>query len=308
METIGFVGLGAMGSHMAARFLAAGHKVYGTNRTAAKAASLIERGLVFCRSPREVARSAPVIFSMIRDDAALAAIASGPDGILAGLEPGKVWVDMSTVNPGAARLLAERVAGIGATMMSAPVSGSVPAAAQGTLEILVGGDEHAFERVQPLLRELGRRVIRIGANEHALLLKTAINISLAEQMLAFSEGVLLAERGGIDRKLAVEVMAESALGSPMLKARAPLLLEPPHEAWYDLRLMQKDLLLALDAAEALHVPLPGAAVANEIVSVGRRLGYGEQDLAALFEVLAKIARRGEDVRPGPRGASNGPAR
>jgi 3-hydroxyisobutyrate dehydrogenase-like beta-hydroxyacid dehydrogenase len=288
MTRIGFVGLGAMGSRMAGRFLASGHQVYGTNRTAGKAAPLIERGLAWCDTPREVARSAEVIFSMIQDDAALAAIASGPDGIIAGLAPGKVWVDMSTVSAGAARAVADSVGRVGAAMLSAPVLGSVPVAEQGKLEVMAGGDEAVFERVEPLLRELGRRVNRIGTNEQALLMKIAINISIAEQMLAFAEGVLLAERGGIDRKVAVELMAESAIGSPTLKARAPFVLELPQEAWFNLRLMQKDLRLALDAAASLDVPLRGAAVANEIITVGRKLGYGERDVAALFEVLSRI--------------------
>ncbi len=288
MSRIGFVGLGAMGSRMAGRLLASGENVYGTNRTAAKAAALIERGLAWCETPRDVARSAEVIFTMVTDDAALATIGSGPDGILAGLAPGKVWVDMSTVSPEAARVLAGRVERLGAALLNAPVSGSVPSAEQGALEIMVGGDPRVFERVEPLLRKLGQRVTLVGRNDQALILKLAININLAEQMLAFSEGVLLAERGGIDRKLAVEMIAASAVGSPMLKARAPLVVNLPQNAWFNLRLVQKDLRLALDAADALHVPVPGAAVADEMVTVARRLGYGERDLAALFEALTKV--------------------
>jgi len=297
MSRIGFVGLGAMGSRLAGRLLAAGHQVYGTNRTAAKAAPLIARGLTWCETPREVARSAEVVFSMVTDDAALATVACSRDGILAGLTPGKVWVDMSTVSPHAARALAGRVERLGAALLSAPVSGSVPSAEQGTLEIMVGGDPRVLARVEPLLRLLGRRVIRVGTNDQALLLKLAINISLAEQMLAFAEGVLLAERGGIDRKLAMQVMLGTAVGSPMLKARAPLILDLPQDAWFSLRLVQKDLRLALDAARSLHVPLPGAAVADELVTVAQKLGYGERDLAGLFEVLAQIGAKGERERP-----------
>ncbi|HYS07890.1 MAG TPA: NAD(P)-dependent oxidoreductase [Myxococcales bacterium] len=288
MSTIGFVGLGAMGSRMAGRFLESGQKVYGSNRTAAKATALIERGLSWCESPVDVARSAEVIFTMVTDDTALAAIASGQQGILAGLSPGKIWVDMSTVSPEAASKLAGRVERLGAALLNAPVSGSVPSAEQGTLEIMVGGDPRAFERAEPLLRELGQRVIFVGRNDQALILKLAININLAEQMLAFSEGVLLAERSGIDRKLAAEVITASAVGSPMLKARMPLVLDLPQSAWFNLRLVQKDLRLALRAADALHVPVPGAAVADETVTMARRLGYGERDLAALFEALARI--------------------
>jgi 3-hydroxyisobutyrate dehydrogenase-like beta-hydroxyacid dehydrogenase len=287
MTSVGFVGLGAMGSRVAGRLLASGHQVYGTNRTQSRAAPLVERGLLWRDTPREVARDAEVTFSMVTDDAALDSISEGPDGLLAGLAPGKVYVDMSTVSLQASRKLADRVRSLGANMLDAPVSGSVPAAEEGTLAIMVGGDGEIFHAVEPLLDELGSTVRYVGANGQALLLKLAINISLAAQMLAFSEGTLLAERGGIDRKLAVDVMTASAIGSPMLKARAPLVIDLPEAAWFDVQLMQKDLRLALDAAWQLGVPLPTAAVADEQLTRARDLGYEHRDIAALFEVLAQ---------------------
>ena len=169
---------------------------------------------------------------------------------------------MSTVSPRASRGLAERVHALGAAMLDAPVSGSIPQVQAGTLTIMVGGDQDAYKRVEPLLRELGTPT-HIGANGQGLVLKLAINISLAVQMLAFAEGILLAERAGIDRKLAVEVMSGSAIGSPMLKARAALVLDLPDEAWFDVGLMQKDVALALDTGRELRVPLPSAAVADQ---------------------------------------------
>jgi 3-hydroxyisobutyrate dehydrogenase-like beta-hydroxyacid dehydrogenase len=218
----------------------------------------------------------------------LEAVASGADGILAGLAAGKIWADMSTVSPAASREIAERVRALGAAMLDAPVSGSVPQVQVGTLTIMVGGDKDAYGRVEPLLRELGTPT-HIGGNGQGLVLKLAVNISLAVQMLAFAEGVLLAERAGVDRELAVEVMTESAIGSPMLKARAALVLELPEEAWFDVGLMQKDVALALDTARQLRVPLPSAAVADELLTVARGLGYERRDLAALFEALAQLA-------------------
>jgi len=202
MSTIGFIGLGAMGSRIAGRLLDAGHHVYGTNRTKPKAEGLIERGLQWRDTPREVAAAADVVFSMVTDDDALDAISLGPDGILAGLVEGKVYVDMSTVSPRASRELAARVDSLGAQMLDAPVSGSIPQAESGTLAIMVGGDRHAFGQVEPLLAELGQTVTHVGTNGQGLLLKLAVNISLAVQTLAFSEGLLLAERGGIDPRLA----------------------------------------------------------------------------------------------------------
>jgi 3-hydroxyisobutyrate dehydrogenase-like beta-hydroxyacid dehydrogenase len=286
---LGFVGLGAMGSRIAGRLLAAGHEVHGFNRSAARAKPLIERGLLWHDSPRDVAATAEIVFSMVTDDGALAAVAAGSDGILAGLAPGKIYVDMSTVSPQASRALAEQVGQLGAAMLDAPVSGSVHAAEQGALSIMVGGDERVYERVAPLLRELGPTVTRVGANGQALVMKLAVNLNLAQQMLAFSEGVLLAERGGIDRALAVDVLIRSAIGSPMLLARGPLVIDLPDEAWFDVRLMQKDLGLALDAGRALAVPLPATAVANQLLTAARALGHGAQDIAVLFRTLTEIA-------------------
>jgi len=288
MTTTGFIGLGAMGGRIAGRLLVAGHRVYGTNRTRSKADSLIEGGLAWCATPREVAEQAEVIFSMVTDDAALDAITSGPDGLLAGLAAGKVYVDMSTVSTSTSGSLAERVRKAGAQMLAAPVSGSVPAAADGSLAIIVSGDNEAFRAVEPLLGQLGRTVRYVGPGDQALLLKLAINLSIGVQMLAFSEGVLLAERGGIDPRLAVEVLSDSAIGSPMLKARGPLVLDLPEEAWFDLALMQKDMRLALATGQRLGVPLPTTAVTDDLLTRGRELGYEQRDIAALFQTLAQL--------------------
>jgi 3-hydroxyisobutyrate dehydrogenase-like beta-hydroxyacid dehydrogenase len=289
MTAIGFVGLGAMGGRLAARLLDAGHDVVGTNRTPEKAVSLIEHGLVWRDTPREVAQVTEIVFSMVTDDAALAAVTSGPDGIVSGLTTGALYVDMSTVSPHASRKVAERVRATGAQMLEAPVSGSVGAAEDGSLSIMVGGPEAAFARVEPLLQELGRSVTRIGGMGTALLMKLAVNISLAEQMLAFSEGVLLAQQGGIDPALAVEVLTGSALGSPMLKSRGPLVLHLPDHAWFDVGLMRKDLQLALEEAGRLDVPLPTAAIAEQLFTAADAMGYRDQDIAVVYEVLAEMA-------------------
>lgn len=290
MTTIGFVGLGSMGAAIAGRLLDLGdYEVYGTNRTKAKAEPLIKQGLRWRATPREVAAAADVVISMVTDDAALAAITSGADGILAGLQPGQLYVDMSTVSPGASTALAAQVSAAGALMVDAPVSGSVPAARDGGLAILVGGSAEAFEAASTVLGKLGN-VSHVGENGHGLLLKLAVNISLAAQMLAFSEGVLLAERGGIDREVAIRVMAETSIGSPMLKARAPLVLNLPEQAWFDVALMHKDIRLARDAGRDEGVKLPSATTADTILSDAEKAGYGHRDIAGLFEVLAKASR------------------
>jgi 3-hydroxyisobutyrate dehydrogenase-like beta-hydroxyacid dehydrogenase len=286
--TPGFVGLGHMGGNMAARLLGAGYHVYGEAQHREQAEPLTDAGLQWCDTPREVAETADIVFTSLPDDDVLEQVASGPDGILSGLTAGQIWVDMSTVSPRKSRELAERVAAQGAAMLDAPVSGSVPQVQAGTLTIMVGGDEQAYARAEPILRTLGTPT-HVGGNGQGLVLKLAINISLAVQMLAFSEGVVLAERAGIDRELAIDVMTQSPIGSPMLKARAPLVLDLPDEAWFDVGLMQKDVVLALNTAREMRVALPSAATADEVLTVARALGYERRDLAALFEVIGRLA-------------------
>jgi 3-hydroxyisobutyrate dehydrogenase-like beta-hydroxyacid dehydrogenase len=281
---LGFVGLGHMGGNMAARFLAAGYTVYGESRDRQHAQDLEHEGLRWRDTPREVAEAALVLFTSLPDDDVLDDVASGPDGILAGLDAPKIWVDMSTVSPHVSRELAERVRARHATMLDAPVSGSVPQVQAGTLTIMVGGDAQAYARVEPILRELGSPT-HIGENGQGLVLKLAINISLAVQMLAFSEGLLLAERAGIDPSLARDVMTQSPIGSPMLKARADLVFDLPEEAWFDVSLMEKDIALALETARELRVAVPSATAADSVLQVALDLGYGRRDIAALFQVL-----------------------
>ena len=274
--------------------LGAGYTVYGETRHRGEVEDLEHEGLLWRDTPRQIAEAADVVLTSVPNDGALEDVASGPNGILAGLGEGKVWVDVSTVSPQVSRDLAERVRERGAAMLDAPVSGSVPQVQTGTLTIMVGGDENAYARVEPILRELGTPN-HIGENGQGLVLKLAINISLAVQMLAFAEGLLLADRAGIDRKRAVEVMAESPIGSPMLKARADLVLDLPDEAWFDVGLLQKDVVLALDTARQLGVPLLSAAAADEVLTLARAAGYEHRDIAALFEVLAQLT--GDTPRP-----------
>jgi 3-hydroxyisobutyrate dehydrogenase-like beta-hydroxyacid dehydrogenase len=289
MANLGFVGLGVMGGGVARRLLAAGHTVHGYNRSREKAAPLVELGLVLEDTPREAAQEADVVFSMVTNVAALEAVTQGPDGILAGLSPGKLYVDMTTGTPEASRALAERVEAMGAQMLDAPVSGSVSTLEEGRLSIMVGGDEDAFARVEPILLDIGPKVLHIGSNGQALLMKIAINLSLQVQMVAFCEGLLLAEKDGIDREVAVEALLESVIASPMLRYRGPFVLEQPDEAWFNVNMMQKDMNLALEAGRRLDVPMPTTAVANELLTAARGMGLEERDFAVVYEVLAQMA-------------------
>ncbi len=297
MATLGFIGLGAMGSRMARRLLAAGHPLVGYNRTVAKAAPLVAAGMKLAASPRHVAEAAEVVFSMVSDTEALEAIAHGPDGVLAGLRPGATWVEMSTVSPSATRRLAEAAAARGATVIDAPVSGSVITIEQGQLSFMVGGDPAALERVRPYLLAIGPTITHVGPLGLAATMKIATNLGIAVQMLAFSEAVLLAEKAGIARERAVETLLKSVVASPMLKYRGPFVLEMPGEALFNVPMMQKDLALALELGHQTGVPLPTTALTQSMLTAAQALGLGEHDFAVVFDVLARLSGLSGSRRP-----------
>jgi 3-hydroxyisobutyrate dehydrogenase-like beta-hydroxyacid dehydrogenase len=274
---------------MVHRLLAAGHRVTGYNRTKSKAQWLLDAGMKWGETPRSVAEAADITFSMVTNTEALEAVTGGADGIIAGLSVGKIYIDMSTVSPAASREIAEQVKSKGAQMLDAPVSGSVITLEEGKLSIMVGGDRDALQRALPVLEAIGPKVTHVGRNGLAVSMKIATNLSLAVQMLALSEGVLLAEKSGIARETAVEVLLNSVIASPMVKYRGPFVLKMPDEAWFDVKMMQKDLLLALEMGRQLDVPLPTTAITNEMLTAARGMGLAEKDFAILFEVLARMA-------------------
>ena len=289
MANLGFVGLGVMGSQMVNRLIDKGHLVTGYNRTRAKAEWLIKKGMRWADSPRTVAQAADVVFTMVTNAIALTAITEGPDGLLAGFSAGKVLVDMSTVSPAVSRALAAKIREKGADMVDSPVSGSVITLQEGKLSVMVGGRRETFERVKPLLLDIGPKVTHVGDNGLALSMKIATNLSLAVQMLAFCEGVLLAEKSGIAREVAVDVLTHSAVASPMIQYRGPFVLRQPEEAWFDVNMMQKDMLLAMELGRQLNVPLPTTAVSNEFLTAARAMGWEKKDFAVVFDVLARMS-------------------
>jgi 3-hydroxyisobutyrate dehydrogenase len=289
MANLGYVGLGVMGGQMAARLLAKGHTVTGYNRTKSKAQWLIDKGMKWGESPRSVAEAADTTFVMVTNSAALEAVAHGPDGLLAGLGAGKLIIDMSTVSPAVSRNLAAKVREKGADMVDAPVSGSVITLQQGKLSVMVGGKAATFDRVKPLLDDVGPKVTHVGDNGLALSMKIATNLSLMAQMLSFSESVLLAEKSGIPREVAVDVLTHSVIASPMVQYRGPFVLNMPEEAWFDVNMMQKDMQLALEMGRQLDVPLPTTAIGNEMLTAARGMGLAKRDFATVFDVLARMA-------------------
>ena len=289
MANLGFIGLGAMGGRITKRLLDAGHTVTGYNRTKSKAEWLLKAGMQWADSPRAVAESADIVFTMVTNTSALQEVLTGPDGILNGLGQGKIYIDMSTVSPKASRKLAEQVAAKGARMLDVPVSGSVITLEQGNLSLMVGGEEAIFEQVKPILLDIGPKVNYVGKNGQAILMKIAINLNLQVQIQGFYEGLLLAVKGGIPLETALEVMLNSVIASPSLKYRTPFILQPPDEAWFNVDMMQKDMLLALEMSRELNVPVPAVAVSNELLTSARAMGLAKEDFAIVYKVLARMA-------------------
>jgi 3-hydroxyisobutyrate dehydrogenase-like beta-hydroxyacid dehydrogenase len=282
---------------MAKRLLEAGHAVAGYNRTAAKARWLVDLGLSLARSPREVAAAADVVFIMVTDPDALAAVSDGPDGLLAGMRRDAVIIDMSTVSPHASRALAAKAAERGGAMLAAPVSGSPITLDAGQLSFMVGGDPAVLDRVRPYLAAIGPTVTHVGEIGLASAMKIATNLGLAVQMLAFSEAVALAEKAGIPRERAVEALLKSVIASPMVKYRGPFVLGMPEEALFDVPMIQKDLRLALELGRSLGVPLPATGVAQEMLTAARGLGVGHFDFAVVFDVLATLSGLAPSAKP-----------
>lgn len=286
---IGIAGLGEMGGGMMKRLLLADAKPFGHNRTRAKAESYLANGMQWADSPRALAQACDVVISIVTNDNALEATASGPDGILAGLGAGKIWIELSTISPTKIRELAPRVSKTGATLLDGAVLGSPLTIEQGKLLIMLAGDEAACEKVKPELLKIGPFVRRIGDIGHAKVMKVALNLNMPVQILALSEGLLLAEKSGIARDVALEVMLGGVIASPMLAYRAPFILKMPDKAWFDVGMMQKDVNLALDLAQEVGVPLPSTALAGEMLTSTRAQGLGDYDFAVLFYTLARAA-------------------
>src|SRR5438270_1004701 len=282
MANLGFVGLGAMGGRVTKRLLDAGHTVTGYNRTKSKAQWLLDLGMRWGETPRAVAEAADVIFTMVTNTGALYEVVDGHNGILAGLQKGKIYIDMSTISPVASKRLTERVAEKGAQMLDSPVSGSVITLEQGNLSLMVGGDKATFEQVKPILLDIGPKVNYVGKNGLAVLMKIAINLNLQVQILAFYEGLLLAEKGGVPRETALEVMLNSVIASPSLKYRTPFILDMPEEAWFNVNMIQKDMLLAEELGREVNVPLTKVAVSIQLINAVRDVELDKHDFEIVY--------------------------
>ena len=287
---LGFVGLGVMGQGIVPRLMAAGHGVIGWNRSKDKAKPLIDKGMAFADTARAVAAQSEIVFSCLTDGTAVRAVALGDDGIIAGLRPDGIYLDMSTIAPDASRAIAKEFAAKGLVMLDAPISGSPVTLAQGNASVMVGGDKVAFERVEPVLRAIGPKVTHIGESGMAVQMKIAVNLLLMVEVIAFGEAVALAEKGGVNREVAVDAILKSVAAAPVLGYRGPFILDGkmPSVPLADVTLQQKDMLLALDLGRKLGSPVPLAAAANEMMNACRGLGIDGNDFVVAHQVYRRL--------------------
>jgi len=288
---IGWIGLGDMGQVIVPRLLGAGHHVTGWNRTAAKASPLLELGMAWADTPREVASRSEVVFTIVTDGVAVEAVALGEYGVISGLESGSVYLDMSTIDPEVSRSVAARFAERGLFMLDAPLSGSPITVEAGNASTMVGGDPEAFEKVEPVLYDIGSKVSYIGESGSAAQMKVAVNLALIVEMVVFCEAVALAEKGGVAREVAVDAMLKSVVASPVMGYRGPFILQGnmPDKPLADVTLQQKDMILALELARRQGSPVPLAAVANELLNACRGRGLDHRDFVTVFDVYHMLA-------------------
>lgn len=287
---VGIVGLGTMGAGIAERLIAAGHRVTGWNRTNGKAEKLLDAGMTWVASPREAAEASEVVLSIVTDSSAVRSVALGPEGIIRGLSKESVYLDMSTIDPDESRSVAMEFRAVGLTMLDAPLSGSPVTLAAGKVSFMVGGERKAYERVRPLLLDIGAKAAYIGGNGLAAQMKLAINLVLMVEVIAYGEGIALAEKGGVARDVAVDAMLGSVAASPVLGYRGPFILDGkmPERALADVNLQQKDMLLVLGLGRKLGSPVPLAAAANEMMNACRGLGIDHRDFVTAHEVYRRL--------------------
>jgi 3-hydroxyisobutyrate dehydrogenase len=297
MQTVAILGLGKMGAAMSATIAAAGFPLVVYNRTAATARLHADRiGAEVAATPRRAARSADIVITMLADEVALDEVYHGPDGVLAGLRPGAVAVDMGTSGPEVIGTLAPEVTAVGAFLLDAPVSGSTAAAQAGTLAILVGGDPAALTKAQPVFDAMGSATYHVGAVGAGAAMKLALNVIVHATGQALAEALVLAERSGISTATAYEVFAQSAVASPVLAFRRDKFMDPEGApATFQISLARKDLQLTRALAQTVGVALPQAEATMSALQAAADSGRDADDVTAVAAYLRDRARQS----PGP---------
>ena len=288
---VGVIGLGIMGAPFARNLLRAGHALTVHTRTRARAAELLAGGAAWADSPAAVAAAVDAVVTMLPDTPDVEAVIAGPGGVLAGAHAGLLAIDMSTIDPAAARALAERAAAAEVALLDAPVSGGEQGAIAGPLSIRVGGDAAAFEQAEPLFAALGKRITHMGGPGQGQMTKLVNQVVGAGTLAAVAEGVLLAAEAGLDPAAMVTALGGGAAASWMLAEQAPRMQRRDFAPGFMVRLQQKDLRLALASAERLGVQLPLTAIAQLLFSAVEARGGGELGTQAIVMALEALAKR-----------------
>lgn len=276
-----FIGLGIMGSRMAANLLGHGNSLTVFNRTASRAAPLAKLGATAAATPAEAARSRAVVFTMLADPPAVEAAALGSDGFLPAMARGALWVDCSTVDPAFSRRMAQEASARGIRFMDAPVAGSLPAAEKGDLSFLVGGDAKDLEECRPLLSAMGKAIRHMGGTGAGTSIKLVINMLLADSMAAFSEALALGQAMGFPRPLLLEALIGGPVTAPFLSGKREKLASGGFDAEFPLRLMLKDLGLVSTTANTLGVTLPVALAVKDLYAKAAKDGLAESDFSSI---------------------------
>jgi len=288
-QSIGFIGLGIMGHPMALNLVKAGYKVTVFNRTRSKAEPLEKSGALVAATPAEAARLADVVMIIVSDTAAVEEVVLGKGGILETLRSGAIVIDSSTVSPALSRKLACHAAGKGASWLDAPVTGSKHGAERGELTFMIGGDRETLDRALPVLQVLGKKHIYCGAHGSGLSAKLAQNAIQATMVEVFCEGFVLATKAGVHPQTMFEIIQSSMARAALTDFKAPFIFKGDFTPYFPLKLMHKDLELAMETAYAQNVPMPAAAAVKEDYGTAKAEGKGDLDYAAVISFLEDVA-------------------
>lgn len=286
---VGVVGLGTMGMPMARNLMKAGFTVTVYNRTSAKATEMVEEGAIRAESPKGVGATNPVVITMVSDTPDVESVILGPDGVIEGIMPDSVVIDMSTISPEATRNIAQRLSEKGCHMLDAPVSGGEQGAIDGTLSIMVGGDAKILERCRPVLQAVGKSIVHVGPNGMGQTVKLMNQILVAGNLNAAVEALMFGKRQGVDLNTAIDAIKGGAAGSWQLTNLAPRILKRDFRPGFKVSLMQKDLNLIMEAAEAVRVPLPATSLIQQLFRSLETTCEGESGTQALAKVLERLS-------------------
>ena len=289
MAKLGFLGLGLMGYPMARNLLRAGHEVALWSNTADKAHKLADEAKgKFCETPSQVAQNADVIFLCVGNTEMSKTVILGKDGLVEGLKPGSVVADASTISPSESRAIGEALKAKGAEFLDAPCTGSTPGAEGGTLTFMIGGDQKVYERIKPYLDVMGKRFYYCGGPGMGLQAKLTQNLVLSNIMMAFNEGMILATKGGVDPKLMLEILDNSAAKSGLISYKAPFVFRRDFQANFSTKWMHKDIGLMLDSGRELEVPLPLTSLTQQLFQAAISTGHADEDFCSTIKVLEEI--------------------